>query len=319
VSKILTVKEAVSTYIKDGSHIAIGGFCPARNPMAIAYEIIRHKIKDLHLYVHSQGQAFDLLIGAGCVKRVELAYGGNGRFASTCIRFAKAVEAGTLEWEDYTNYEMALRFLAGSMSIPFIPTKTSLGSDIVRKEGFRPETRQDKSIASKKLVITNNPFTDSNDKIVLVPAINADIALIHAQKVGDQGTVRIEGLRFADVEIARCAKTLIVSCEKIVPESELRQNPDMNCIPFFMVDAIVEVPHGGHPTNCFNYYDYDAQHLNMYAKMAENDDTFKEYLDRWVYGVSSHKEYIDLVGAERLAEIKADPSFGFKPGLERRE
>ncbi len=149
-------------------------------------------------------------------------------------------------------------------------------------------------------------------------AINADVALIHAQKVGDQGTVRIEGLRFADVEIARCAKKLVVSCEKIVPESELRQNPDMNCIPFFLVDAIVEVPHGGHPTNCFNYYDYDAQHLNMYAKMAENDKTFKEYLDEWVYGVANHKEYIDKVGAERLAEIKADPSFGFRPGLERR-
>jgi glutaconate CoA-transferase subunit A len=286
--------------------------------MAITYEIIRRKIRDLHLYVHSHGQSLDLLIGAGCVRRVELAYGGNGRFASTCIRFAKAVENGTIEWEDYTNYEMALRFLAGSMSIPFIPTKTSLGSDIIRKEGFKPESRKDPGVAKRKLVVTDNPFVDEADKVVLVPAINADVALIHAQKVGDQGTVRIEGLRFADVEIARCAKKLVVSCEKVVPEAELRQNPDMNCIPFFLVDAIVEVPHGGHPTNCFNYYDYDAQHLHMYAKMAENDNTFKDYMDEWVYGVASHKEYIEHVGAQRLAEIKADPTFGFRPGLERR-
>ncbi|MFC1893488.1 CoA transferase subunit A [Chloroflexota bacterium] len=114
MAKILTLKEAVSTFIEDGSHIVIGGFCPARNPMALTYEIIRQGKKNLHLYVHSHGQALDLLIGAGSVKRVELAYGGMGRFAPTCVRFRKAVQNGDIEWEDYTNYEMALRFFAGA-------------------------------------------------------------------------------------------------------------------------------------------------------------------------------------------------------------
>ena len=318
MAKIMTLPEAVTTFIKDGSHIAIGGFVETMNPMAIAYEIIRQNKKNLHLYVHSNGQALDLLVGAGCVKRVELAYAGMGRFAPTCVRFREAVQNGDIEWEDYTNYEMTLRFFAGSLGIPFMPTKTSLGSDILTKEGFSPETRKEYKIASKKLTVMNNPFSDEDEKVVLVPAINADVALVHAQYVGEEGTVRIEGLRFTDVEIAKCADKLIVTCEEIVPESYLRQNPDMNCLPFFLVDAIVVVPYGAHPTGCFNFYDYDAQHLNMYRRMAEDDGHFTEYLKEWVYGVSSHEEYLARVGIKRLLEIKANPAFGFRPGLERK-
>jgi len=317
MAKILTLQEAVTTFIKDGSHIAIGGFCTARNPMALTYEIIRQGKKNLHLYVHSHGQAFDLLIGAGSVKRVELAYGGMGRFASTCVRFRKAIQNVDIEWEDYTNYEMTLRFFAGSLGIPFMVTKTSLGSDVLTKEGFRPETRKEYKVVRKKLAVMNSPFSDEGDKVVLVPAINADVAVIHAQYVGEEGTVRIEGLKFTDVEIAKCADKLVVTCERIVPEPYLRQNPDINCLPFFLVDAIVEVPYGAHPTSCFNSYDYDAQHLNMYRRMAEDDGNFNQYLSEWVYGVSSHNEYVARVGIERLLEIKANPAFGFRPGLKR--
>ena len=317
MAKILTLPEAVATFIKDGSHIAIGGFCPARNPMAITYEIIRQGKKNLHLYVHSHGQALDLLIGAGCVKRVELAYGGMGRFAPTGIRFRKAVQNGDIEWEDYTNYQMTSRFFAGSLGIPFMVTKTSLGSDILTKEGFSPEARREYKVAGKKLTVMNNPFSDEGDKVVLVPAINADVALIHTQYVGEDGTVRIEGLKFTDVEIAKCADKLVVTCEEIVPESYLRQNPDINCLPFFLVDAIVAVPYGAHPTSCFNFYDYDAQHLNMYRKMSEDDGNFEAYLDKWVYGISSQEKYLVKVGIDRLLEIKINPAFGFKPGLKR--
>ena len=317
MAKMMTLQEAVSTFIKNGSHIAIGGFCPARNPMATTYEIIRQEKKNLHLYVHSHGQSTDMLIGAGCVKRLEIAYGGMGRFAPTCVRFKKAIQNREIEWEDYTNYEMTLRFFAGSLGIPFMVTKTSLGSDIIVKEGFSPETRRENRIASKKLAVINSPFSDREDKVVLVPAINADVALIHAQYVGEEGTVRIEGLKFTDVEMAKGADTIIVTCEEIVPESYLRQNPDINCLPFFLVDAIVPVPYGAHPTSCFNFYDYDAQHLNMYRRIAEDDMSFKEYLKEWVYGVSSHEEYLTKVGIERLLEIKANPAFGFRPGLKR--
>ena len=104
--KVKTLKEAVDRFIKDGCHISFGGFTVNRQPMACAYEIIRQQKKNLHVYLHSGGQTLDLLIGAGCVRAVEIAYGANGRFAPTCVRFRKAVEKGDVLVEDYTNYQI---------------------------------------------------------------------------------------------------------------------------------------------------------------------------------------------------------------------
>ncbi len=316
--KIMSLPDAIRRYVKHGSQIALGGFTITRNPMAAAYEIIRQGIKDLHLVCHSHGQAFDVLIGAGCVKRVEIAYGGNGRYAPTCIRFKKAIQAGEIEFEDYSNYQMSLRFLAGSLGIPFMPTKSGLGSDVVKKEGFSTETRKAKGVASKKLVVMDNPFDGQDDRIVLLPALTPDVAIIHAQYVGEDGTVRVKGLTFADIEQAKAADTLIVTCEHIVPRSFIRLDPDQNSLPHFFVDAIVEIPYGAHPTACFGVYDYDSRHLNAYKKTADDDAAFLRYLDTWVYGTASHEEYLARVGTASLLEIKANPVLGYARGLNRK-
>jgi glutaconate CoA-transferase, subunit A len=316
--KLITLKEAVERFIKDGCQIAIGGFAVSRNPMALSYEIIRQRIKDIHLVCHSNGQALDMLIGAGCVKRVEIAYGGNGRYAPTCIRFRNAVEKGEIEIEDYSNYQMSLRFFAGALGIPYMPTKSGLGTDIVNIEGFSNETRKEKKVASKKLVVAQNPFKEDDDKLVLLPALNPDVALIHAQYVGEDGTVRIKGLTFADIEQAKSADVVIVTCEEIVPTTFIRMDPDQNSLPPFFVDAIVKIPYGAYPTSCYAFYDYDPKHLNMYKKIAKDDDLFRQYLDKWVYSVSSHEEYLDKIGASTLLRIKANPVFGYAPGLDRK-
>ncbi|HOL06637.1 MAG TPA: CoA-transferase, partial [Syntrophorhabdaceae bacterium] len=203
--KLMGIDTAVKRFIKDGSQIALGGFTVVRNPMAVAYEIIRQRIKDLHVVCHSHGQALDVLIGAGCVKRLEIAYGGNGRYAPTCIRFKKAIQQGDIEFEDYSNYQMSLRFLAGALNIPFIPTKSGLGSDLLTHEGFSEDIRKQKKVARKKLSVMQNPFSEEEDNVVLLPALNPDIALIHVQYVGEDGTVRIKGLTFADIEQAKSA------------------------------------------------------------------------------------------------------------------
>ena len=197
--KVMSPKEVVKRFIKDGSQIAIGGFTVVRNPMAIAYEIVRQGINDIHLVCHSHGQALDVLIGAGCVKRLEIAYGGNGRYAPTCIRFKKAIQRGEIQFEDYSNYQMTLRFLAGALGIPFIPTKSGLGSDLLNYEGFPKELRGQGKVASKKFSLMQNPFNEKDDRVVLLPALNPDVALVHAQYVGEDGTVRIKGLTFADI------------------------------------------------------------------------------------------------------------------------
>jgi glutaconate CoA-transferase subunit A len=316
--KLTTVEEAVRRFIKDGCQLALGGFTVNRNPMALTREIIRQGIRDLHIVCHSQGQALDLLIGAGCVKRLEVAYGANGRFASTCIRFRKAIENGEIEVEDYSNNQMSLRFLAGSLGLPFIPSRTGLGTDIVNKEGFGSETRKEAKVARKKLVVTSNPFAEDKDEIILLPALNPDVALVHAQYVGDDGTVRIKGLTFADLEQAKSADTVIVTCEEIVPKAFIRLDPDQNSLPPFLVDAIVRVPYGAHPTACRLFYDYDPKHLNMYKSVAKEDDTFRKYLEEWVFSPKSQAEYLDKIGGAGLINIKANTIIGYAPGLDRR-
>jgi glutaconate CoA-transferase subunit A len=316
--KLMSLDEAVRRFIKNGSQIAIGGFTVTRNPMAITYEIVRQGIKDIHLVCHSHGQALDILIGAGCVSRLEIAYGGNGRYAPTCIRFKKAIQRGEIQFEDYSNYQMSLRFLAGALDIPFIPTKSGLGSDLMNLEGFPPEIRKEKKVASKKYVVTQNPFNSEDDKVVLLPALNPDVALLHAQYVGDDGTVRIKGLTFADIEQAKSADVVIVTCEEIVPRSFIRLDPDQNSLPPFFVDAIVKVPYGAHPTAVYTYYDYDPKHLNLYKKVAEDDEAFKRYLNEWIYAVGSHKDYLEKVGNTALFQIKANPVLGYAVGLDRK-
>ncbi len=316
--KLMSIEEAVSRFIKDGCQLALGGFTVVRNPMAVIYEIVRRRIRNIHLVAHSHGQGLDVLIGAGCVRRLEIAYGGNGRYAPTCIRFKKAVQRGEIELEDYSNYQMSLRFLAGALSIPFIPTKSGLGSDLLVQEGFAPEIRKQRKVARKKFSIIQNPFAEEEDNMVLLPALNPDVALVHAQYVGDDGTVRIKGLTFADIEQAKSADTVIVTCEEIVPRAYIRLDPDQNTLPPFFVDAIVKIPYGAHPTGVYAFYDYDPKHLNLYKKVAEDDVAFKEYLDEWVFGVQSHKDYLNKIGFEMLFKIKANPILGYAPGLDRK-
>lgn len=316
--KLMSLPQAIQRFVKDGSQIAISGFTITRNPMAAIYEIIRQKIKDIHLVCHSNGQGLDLLIGAGCVKRVEIAYAGSGRYAPTCIRFKKAVERGQIQFEDYSNYQMSLRFLAGSLGIPFIPTTSGLGTDILKKEGFPREIRGERKVAAKKFEISHDPFSKENNKIVLLPALNPDVMLLHAQYVGEDGTVRINGLTFADIEQAKAADRVIVTCEEIVPRSFIRNDPDQNSLPAFFVDAVVKVPHGAHPTSCLFFYDYDPMHLNHYRRVAEDDAAFERYLHEWIFGLSSHEEYLEKVGEKVLSQIKAEPVLGYAPGLDRK-
>lgn len=316
--KLMSPKEAVKRFIKNGCQIAIGGFTISRNPMAIIYEIIRQRIKNLHIVCHSHGQALDVLIGAGSVGRIEIAYGGNARFAPTCIRFRKAIQNGEIEFEDYSNYQMSLRFLAGALGIPFIATKSGLGTDLINMEGFSSETRKERKIASKKLVVLQNPFDGGGDNVVLLPALNPDVALIHAQQVGEDGTVRIKGLTFADIEEAKSADLVIISCEEIVPTSFIRLNPNLNSLPSFLVDAIVQVPYGAHPTACPYFYDYDAKHLNLYKDIAEDDKLYSNYLDQWIYSISNHEEYLDKVGGGALVGIRSNSIAGYTRSLDRR-
>ncbi len=318
--KTTNLKDAVNEFLFEGAHISIGGFTANRNPMAAVHEIIRSGIKRLHLYVHSNGQGVDELIGADCVSAVEIAYGGNGRFAPTCVRFRKAVEQGTLAVEDYTNYQMNLRFLAGAMGIPFLPCHSALGTDIINKWGFSKQRRAgDPRLPDEKLRVMDNPFGQWADssKVVLVPAVNPDVTFLHVQEADSQGNCRIMGLCFGDVEQAKAAKRLVVTCEKLVDTNVMRRHPEKNQIPGIYVDAVIQVSYGAYPTACYGCYDYDPAYLNEYFRDAKEDSENRNNRQRYVYGLHSHQELLDLIGEERLRLIKADPETGYACNLQR--
>jgi glutaconate CoA-transferase subunit A len=199
-----------------------------------------------------------------------------------------------------------------------MPTKSGLGSDMLSEEGFSQKVRNEPKVANKKYALIQNPFSVEEDDVVLLPALTPDVTILHAQYVGEDGTVRIKGLTFADVEQAKAADVVIVTCEEIVPRSFIRLDPDQNTLPPFFVDAVVKVPYGAHPTGCYGFYDYDPKHLNLYKKAAEDDKLFQEYLDEWVYSIKSHEEYLEKVGKDMLLTIKADPTLGYAPGLDRK-
>ncbi|MEJ2095904.1 MAG: CoA-transferase [Deltaproteobacteria bacterium] len=318
--KVMMLEEAIRRFVKDGCHLSIGGFTINRNPMAAVYEIIRHKIRHLHVYAHSNGQGVDELIGGGCVDRLEIAYCGSGIFAPTCVRFSRAVTEGNILVEDYSNYQMTLRFAAGAMGVPFLPTRSSLATDIIAKWGFSEEQRkEDDRLPNKKMCVVKNPFDRwaDCDRVVLVPAINPDVTIIHVQTADVLGTSRISGLTFADVEQAKSAKYLIITCERLVAADALKDNPDHNHIPFFNVDAVVHVPYGAYPTACYKHYDYDPVYLKNYKNVSKDDELYREYLEEYVYGVKDQAAFLSKIGADRLERIKADPVTGYARNLER--
>jgi glutaconate CoA-transferase, subunit A len=320
LDKTMPLAQAIRQYVKHGAHISIGGFTLNRNPMAAVYEIIRQGIKDLHLYAHSNGTGLDELVGAGCISKLEIAYGGNGKAAPTCIRFARAIQNNEILFEDYSNYMMSLRFMAGAMGVPFLPTLSGLGSDMLTTWGFSESMRRaDPKIVDQKLAVVDNPFGEwgGAQKVVAVPAINPDVTIIHVQQADAMGTCRIRGLTFADVEQVKASRHVIVTCEELVGKPVLREDPDMNQIPFIHVSAVCHVPFGGYPTAVYGHYDYDSWFLKQFARAARDPEAFNAYQEQFIFGVNDHEQFLEKVGKDRLTAIAADPRTGYSVNMKR--
>lgn len=308
-NKVLPLEEAAS-WVHSGASISIGGFTSQRHPTALLRELIRQRVKDLVVYYHSAGSDVDLLIGAGCVRRLEGAYLADGVFAPVAPNFRRFVESSRIEFEDYSNAAMMARFAAGAMGLPFLPTRSMLGTDMMPR-------RQDVPGASgAKALEMTCPF--SGELLALVPAIRSDFCLLHVQQASANGLLRIKGQEFLDVQQALAATTVIATCEELVDEEVLRKEPERNRIPSFAVHAVVQVPFGAHPHGVHNHYDYDPEHLRRYNAAAKSDDTFAEYLQHFVFGAATHDAYLHAVGgSERLAQLRPGQGLGYNPLLQR--
>jgi glutaconate CoA-transferase subunit A len=216
---------------------------------------------------------------------------------------------------------MSLRFMAGAMGVPFLPTRSGMGTDLINQWGFsKALRRREAKLPEKKLAVLENPFEPWGDttRVVVVPAITPDVTIVHVQQADAQGNLRIQGLPFTDVEQIKAARCVIATCEELVDTDALRQAPDQNQIPFFCVDAVVPMPFGAYPTACFRYYDYDPVFLNEYRRTAQNDALHQAYVAYEIKGVADHQEFLNRIGEKRLKAIMADPRTGYASGLDRR-
>lgn len=317
-NKVMTMKEAISKYVHDGDCLAFGGFVTNKKPYAAVREIIRQGRKDLYIEGGPAGGDVDMLIGAGCVKVYLNSYIANSGFTQVCRRFRKAVEEGTILWEDYSLDVQPIMYHAAALGLPYVPVKNMLGSSMIEKWGISAEIREKHpKLASRKLIVTNNPF-NPDEQVCLLPTPKIDTAIIHVQRACFDGTCRIDGNVFVDIDIAMGATNCIITCEELVSDEELRKEPWLNQLPNLVPDAVVHVPFGAHPSQCTNYYDYDGAFFVMYDNASRTDEAFKEYLDEWVYGLEDNDAYINKLGAARLSNLHVKPGFGYVPGLKRR-
>jgi len=226
-SKVMTLEEAVSRFVVDGCSVAYGGIA-GREPMAVSYEIVRQRKKDLTHITDTTIDAAEILIAGGCLKKVECAYIWIGVVGSG-HNYRRAMEKGIphyLETEEYSNYGCSMRFMAGALGLPYMPLKSLLGSDIITH--------------NSRIKVIEDPY--GSGPLALVPATHPDVAFIHVQRADEKGNAQIWGMVGNDDNISRAARRVVVTCEEIIPTSEIRKIPNMTAIPSYCVSAVVKVP-----------------------------------------------------------------------------
>lgn len=283
--KRMSLAESVRIFVKDGCTLTLGG-SNGRNTMAPVYEIIRQGKKNLTIIDENSLMPEDVLIGAGCVKRWESSY-----FAISMMNmsynFRRAIENGTIEFEDYSNYTGSLRFLAGALNVPFMPTQSLLGTDIPKY--------------NKNIKVIEDPY--SGRPIALVPAAQPDVAIIPVSRASKEGNAQIWGHVGTDELRAKASKHTVVICEELISAEDIMRIPNMTTIPSYCVDAVVELPYNCHPFDCYGYYYYDLIFCSDYGSAARTYDGFRRWLDEWVYGVNDHEGYCEKVGWDRLHRL----------------
>ena len=288
-SKLMSIEDAVRKYCPDGASFCFGGV-GARDPFAVVFEMVRQKKRNLTNINASGMEAICILIGAGCIGRVETAYTWIGMFSSG-KNYRRAVEEGVpcyIEVEEYSNFTASLRLLAGSMKIPFMPTRSLLGSDIPKH--------------NDRIKIIDDPY--GGERLALVPAANPDVAFIHVQRADINGNSQIWGLTMNDAELCRAAKHTVITCEEIIDTEEIRRMPNMTAIPSYCVDAVVQIPFCSHPLCLSGYYVCDMPFRREFAEMNETQEGFESWVDEWIIKTRDWNGYLDKVGADRLSKLK---------------
>ena len=281
----LTALEDAARRVRDGDHIAIGGCLFSRTSLALLREILKQGRKGLTLSRNLMCYEGEWFMAAGAVQAVVTSWLGIGLPWGISRLLREQIEGGKVRYEEWSHLGLGLRYRAGAMGVPFLPTLTMLGSDLMGVGGA-------KTISC--------PFTGQT--LCLVPALFPDVAVLHVHRADRFGNCQIDGYPHMDADIARAATTVLVTAEEIIPDDEVRRHPDQTVIPGLVVDALVEVPYGAFPHECYGLYEADFAHFDDYvgAINARGTGAIREYLDRYVYGPATFQEYLGLFGVEAL-------------------
>ncbi|MEP7199987.1 MAG: CoA-transferase [Chloroflexota bacterium] len=287
--KLMTMRDAVAAFIPDGASVAMGLALESVIPFAAGHELIRQRKRNLTLIGPISDMLFDQLIGAGCVSRVIAAWVGNVS-AGLGHNYGRAVETlhvTSLQIEDHSNFSISLALKAGAMGVPFIPTRSLLGTDLLHSN---PRFRI---------------IVDDGVPLVRVPALNPDVTIIHAQRADADGNAHAWGNLGISSEAALAAQRVIVVAEEIVPSHIIRSDPNRVLVPALKVCAVVHEPGGAHPSPVQGHYNRDHAMYHEYHAASRTVDEFVGWLDGWVVGVADREEYLDRLGTERWGALQA--------------
>ena len=291
-NKLVSMQEAVATYVSDNSSVAIEGFtgfiC-----FAAGHEIIRQRRHNLTLIRMTPDLIYDQMIAAGTASKLIFSYMGNPGVGSLyCIR--RAVEKSTprpLELEEYSHYGLVGRFAAGASRLPFFALRSYIGSDMLA--------------ANPLIKLIDDPY--GTGKIAVVPPLNPDVAILHAQRADAKGNTQLWGLLGMQKEIAFASKHVVVVVEELVDEAVIRADPNRTLIPGLIVNAVVHEPYGAHPSYVQGYYDRDNESYLAWDKLSQDHAAVLAWLDEWVYGLENHAAYVRKYGQAYFDKLKPGP------------
>jgi glutaconate CoA-transferase subunit A len=281
--KVMTEQEAVSKFVSDGDYLCYDCTMLMRGPSSLVREVIRQRKRNLGLGGRFTYMIVILMAAAGCVNRIDIGYIGVG--AALKRIFEQGIKVA--EW---SNSALTMRLLAGSLGIPFIPIRFLGGTGAFHYSAAK---------------LAKDPWGDK--EVVLVPALNPDVGLIHVHQCDVYGNARIFGPSVSPLEIATASKKVIISTEEIIDTEYIRRDPGRTTIPYYLVDAVVEAPFGSHPGEVAGVYASDLESIFEMFRVA-GDATGKQmeqFLEKTVYSIANHKEYLEkIVGLGKMLALK---------------
>jgi glutaconate CoA-transferase subunit A len=284
------MREAVARFVPDGASICLNTAIEALIPFAAGHELIRQGRRNLTLIGPISDMLFDQLIGAGCVSRIVGAWVGNVS-AGLGHNYRRAVEKhvpAPIEVQDHSNLTIAFALEAGALGIPYLPTRSLLGSDLLRSN---PTFKQ-----------STDPW--SGTPLVLVPAVVPDVAILHVQRADDDGRAHVWGTLGVTREAARAARRVILVAEEIWPRERILSDPGLVLTPEIKVAAVVHEPFGAFPSPVQGYYRRCHEFFHRFHEESRTVEGNRDWLERWVFGVDDWKGFLDRVGAATIEQIK---------------